>query len=46
VDEPLLRPAPGSTDHEFACHFPLERWPMDEDDFRRAPSESVASTAE
>jgi oligopeptide/dipeptide ABC transporter ATP-binding protein len=47
VDEPLLRPAPGATDHEFACHFPLERWPLDEDEFRRAaPSESVASTAE
>jgi oligopeptide/dipeptide ABC transporter ATP-binding protein len=47
VEEPLLRPAPGSTDHEFACHFPLERWPLDEDEFRRAPSsESVATTAE
>jgi len=46
VDEPLLTPAPGSTDHAYACHFPLERWPMDEDDFRRSPSESVASTAE
>jgi oligopeptide/dipeptide ABC transporter ATP-binding protein len=46
VDEPLLTPALGATDHEYACHFPLERWPMDEDDFRRTPSESVASTAE
>jgi peptide/nickel transport system ATP-binding protein len=46
VDEPLLTPVPGSTDHEYACHFPLERWPMDEDDFRRTASESVASAAE
>jgi oligopeptide transport system ATP-binding protein len=46
VDEPLLTPAPGATDHEYACHFPLERWPMDEDDFRRTAAESVARTAE
>ena len=39
VDEPVLTPAPGATDHEFACHFPLERWPMDEDDFSRRESE-------
>jgi oligopeptide/dipeptide ABC transporter ATP-binding protein len=35
VDEPLLTPVPGAKDHEFACHFPLEHWPMDEEDFRR-----------
>jgi hypothetical protein len=28
----------GSSDHAFACHFPLERWPMDEDEIRRRPS--------
>jgi oligopeptide/dipeptide ABC transporter ATP-binding protein len=44
VDEPLLTPAQGSTDHEFACHFPLERWPMDEGEFRRTSS-SVPVTA-
>ena len=38
VDEPLLTPVPGSHEHEYACHFPLERWPMDKDDFRRRPS--------
>jgi peptide/nickel transport system ATP-binding protein len=35
VDEPLLTPVPGAKEHEYACHFPLEHWPMDEDDFRR-----------
>jgi oligopeptide/dipeptide ABC transporter ATP-binding protein len=38
VDEPLLTPVSGAKDHEFACHFPLERWPMDEDEIRRTPS--------
>ncbi|HLX31688.1 MAG TPA: dipeptide ABC transporter ATP-binding protein [Gaiellaceae bacterium] len=36
VDEPLLTPVQGQTDHEYACHFPLERWPMGEDELRRA----------
>jgi oligopeptide/dipeptide ABC transporter ATP-binding protein len=38
VDEPLLTPVSGAQEHEFACHFPLERWPMGEDEFRRRPS--------
>ncbi len=38
VEEPLLRPVAGAADHEYACHFPLERWPMDEEEFRRVPS--------
>jgi len=38
VEEPLLAPVAGAKDHEFACHFPLERWPMDEDEIRRTPS--------
>jgi len=39
VEEPLLRPfGPG---HEAACHFPLERWPMAEDEVSRA-TEHVA----
>jgi oligopeptide/dipeptide ABC transporter ATP-binding protein len=38
VEEPLLTPVSGAKDHEFACHFPLERWPMDEDEIRRTPS--------
>jgi oligopeptide/dipeptide ABC transporter ATP-binding protein len=43
VDEPLLRPAEGATDHDFACHFPLEQWPLDEEGFRRVPA-ATAST--
>jgi oligopeptide/dipeptide ABC transporter ATP-binding protein len=47
VDEPLLRPAQGHPDHEFACHFPLERWPMDEEEIRRVPgTPALAGTAE
>jgi peptide/nickel transport system ATP-binding protein len=38
VEEPLLTPVAGASDHEYACHFPLERWPMDEEDFRRTSS--------
>jgi oligopeptide/dipeptide ABC transporter ATP-binding protein len=38
VDPPELAPAPGNPEHEFACHFPLERWPMDEDEIRRRPA--------
>ena len=38
VDEPLLTPVSGAQDHEYACHFPLEHWPMGEDEFRRRAS--------
>ena len=34
VDEPMLTRVAGETDHEFACHFPLERWPMGDDELR------------
>jgi oligopeptide/dipeptide ABC transporter ATP-binding protein len=43
VDEPLLAPAPGATDHDFACHFPLERWPLDEEEFRLSPKAAASS---
>ena len=39
VDEPLLRPF--GDGHEAACHFPLERWPLTEEEIRN-PSETVA----
>jgi oligopeptide/dipeptide ABC transporter ATP-binding protein len=35
VDTPLLRPVGSGTGHETACHFPLEHWPMSEEDMRR-----------
>jgi oligopeptide/dipeptide ABC transporter ATP-binding protein len=38
VDEPLLRPAQGAPDHQFACHFPLEHWPMDDEEMRQRPA--------
>ena len=38
VDEPELTPVAGASDHAYACHFPLERWPMGEDEIRRTPS--------
>jgi oligopeptide/dipeptide ABC transporter ATP-binding protein len=45
VDEPLLTPASGRPNHEFACHFPLEHWPMDEDEMRRSPT-ALTGTAD
>jgi oligopeptide/dipeptide ABC transporter ATP-binding protein len=33
VDEPVLRQV-GGEGHRAACHFPLERWPMDEQEIR------------
>jgi oligopeptide/dipeptide ABC transporter ATP-binding protein len=33
VEEPLLRSF--GQDHEAACHYPLERWPMTADEMRR-----------
>ena len=44
VDEPLLIRHPGtSDDHVTACHFPLEKWPMTEDEIRRASAEQQAA---
>jgi len=40
VDEPLLVRREGSgLDHLTACHFPLEKWPMTEEEVRRAPTQ-------
>jgi oligopeptide/dipeptide ABC transporter ATP-binding protein len=40
VDEPELRRF--GSDHVAACHYPLERWPMTQDEITR-PAASVAS---
>ncbi len=40
VDEPQLRPF--GPDHEAACHFPLERWPMTADEVGHA-AQPIAS---
>ena len=38
VDEPeLIRREASGTNHLTACHFPLEKWPMSEEEVRRAP---------
>src|SRR5262249_38430750 len=40
VETPLLRPFEG--DHEAACHYPVERWPMTEEELRnKTPSGAV-----
>ena len=36
VEEPELA-AVGDTTQEVSCHFPLERWPMTEEEIRRRP---------
>ncbi len=43
VDEPELVPMGASADHRAACHFPLEHWPMSEDEMRRRQGAEVAS---
>jgi len=35
VDTPPLEPVGGDPTHLSACHFPLEHWPMSEDEMRR-----------
>ena len=40
VDTPLLRSFEG--DHMAACHYPVERWPMTEDELRHPFAGSVA----
>jgi oligopeptide/dipeptide ABC transporter ATP-binding protein len=45
VDPPELDPAAGRPDHRFACHFPLEHWPMDEDEIRRRPAAAGTAAA-
>jgi peptide/nickel transport system ATP-binding protein/oligopeptide transport system ATP-binding protein len=42
VDAPQLRPF--ERDHEAACHYPLEHWPMTEDELRRPYAGSAAET--
>jgi oligopeptide/dipeptide ABC transporter ATP-binding protein len=45
VDDPELTPLPGQPEHRFSCHFPLERWPMDEDEIRRRPAHAGTTEA-
>jgi oligopeptide/dipeptide ABC transporter ATP-binding protein len=43
VETPELRPL-GGRDHRAACHYPLEGWPLSEDEMRRGPSREAAVT--
>jgi hypothetical protein len=45
VEPPLY---PFGAGHVAACHYPLERWPLDEDEFRKRgePVEPVEPPAE
>jgi oligopeptide/dipeptide ABC transporter ATP-binding protein len=43
VDTPPLEPVGGDDSHLSACHFPLEHWPMTEDEMRRAPGAVVGA---
>jgi oligopeptide/dipeptide ABC transporter ATP-binding protein len=44
VEEPLLRPF--GPDHEAACHYPLERWPMTAEEMRRPGRRRPAEESE
>jgi len=43
VEEPTLSNRGGNPSHVTKCHFPLERWPMSEEEMRR-PGTEVAPT--
>jgi len=47
VEEPALIRRGSAPNHVAKCHYPLERWPMSEDEMRRvgAASRAAASTA-
>jgi oligopeptide/dipeptide ABC transporter ATP-binding protein len=36
IEEPVLEPSPEDASHVAACHYPLERWPVDESELRSA----------
>jgi oligopeptide/dipeptide ABC transporter ATP-binding protein len=44
VEAPELRPF--DTGHIAACHYPLERWPLDQEELRRRPDESGEEPAQ
>ncbi len=46
VDEPMMTRVPGASDHEYACHYPLERWPMGASEMRRAGASSQEASAQ
>jgi oligopeptide/dipeptide ABC transporter ATP-binding protein len=45
VDTPPLAPVGGDEDHLSACHFPLEHWPMSEEEMRLGVAVAATSAA-
>jgi oligopeptide/dipeptide ABC transporter ATP-binding protein len=43
VDTPLLERVGTGAEHRAACHFPLEYWPMTEDEIRHGPGAAVGA---
>jgi len=46
VDTPLLESVGGDGTHLSACHFPLEHWPMTEDEMRRVQGATPVGAAD
>jgi oligopeptide/dipeptide ABC transporter ATP-binding protein len=44
VETPALRPL--APEHVAACHYPLEHWPMSEEEMRRAAAPRSEAAAE
>jgi hypothetical protein len=44
VEEPELYSFGG--DHRAACHYPLERWPLSDEEIRRPGRRQVVAAAE
>ena len=45
VDTPPLEPVAGEPTHLSACHFPLERWPLSEEEMRLGVPAAAGATA-
>ena len=41
VETPTLRPVGQGSGHSAACHFPLEHWPMTDDEMRQGHGQAV-----
>jgi oligopeptide/dipeptide ABC transporter ATP-binding protein len=44
VEEPHLAPVAGEPSHAASCHYPLERWPMTEQELRHGVTEAPVAT--
>ena len=46
VVEPILEPTPGDARHIAACHYPLERWPVDATELRHREDDEARVAVE